>query len=166
MRQGELLGLRWKDVSLDKGLLSIKQTLSHEGKSFINGAKTKASLRTVNLSEMTLKVLKTQKSIHLKEKPRLGLAYEDFDLVACTQHGTSFNPANVRRTFNRLIKVTDVPKISFHYLRHNHPILLLSKGINVKVISKRLGHSNTKVTLDTYSHVPPTLQGEVGRACE
>jgi integrase len=50
MRQGEILGLRWKDVDLDKGLINIKQTLSHDGKIFISGAKTKSSLRTINLS--------------------------------------------------------------------------------------------------------------------
>ncbi|WP_435053869.1 tyrosine-type recombinase/integrase [Peribacillus frigoritolerans] len=89
--------------------------------------------------------------MHSKEKLRLGPAYEDFNLVACTQHGTSLNPANVRRTFNRLIKVADVPKIRFHDLRHTHATLLLSKGVNVKV------------TLDTYSHVLPTMQEEVIR---
>ncbi|MBX9988052.1 site-specific integrase [Priestia aryabhattai] len=74
-----------------------------------------------------------------------------------------FNPANVRRTFKKLIKLADVSDIRFHDLRHTHATLLLSKGINVKVISERLGHSNIKVTLDTYSHVLPTMQEEVAR---
>jgi integrase len=62
---------------------------------------------------------------------------------------------------NRLIKLADVPKVRFHDLRHTHATLLLSKGINVKVISERLGHSNIKITLDTYSYVLPTMQEEV-----
>ncbi len=127
MRQGEILGLRWKDVDLDKGLIHIMQTLSHDGKEFISGAKTKSSLRTINLSETTIRMLKGRKLTVSKEKLCLGPAYEDFDLVACTQHGTPFNPENVRRTFNRLIKVADIPKIRFHDLRHTHAILLLSK---------------------------------------
>ena len=163
MRQGEILGLRWKDVDLEKSLLSIKQTLSHDGKLFINGAKTKSSLRTINLSEITMRSLKSRKIMISKEKLSFGPVYEDFDLIACTKHGTPLNPANVRRTFNRLIKLADVPQIRFHDLRHTHATLLLAKGINVKVISERLGHSNIKVTLDTYSHVLPTMQEEAVR---
>jgi len=161
MRQGEVLGLRWKDIDLEKGLINIKQTLSHDGKNFISGAKTKSSLRTINLSKLTINMLKQRKVTISKERLSSGLVYQDFDLIACTQHGTPLNPANVRRSFNKLIKLADVPKIRFHDLRHTHATLLLSKGINVKVISERLGHSNIKVTLDTYSHVLPTMQEEV-----
>ncbi|PGP44883.1 hypothetical protein COC57_10315 [Bacillus thuringiensis] len=68
------------------------------------------------------------------------------------------NPANVRRSLNALVQKATVPKIRFHDLRHTHATLLLAKGVNVKVISERLGHSNIKITLDTYSHVLPTMQ--------
>lgn len=93
----------------------------------------------------------------------LGPIYQDFDLVACTQHGTPLNPVNIRRTFKRMIKMADVPEIRFHDLRHTHATLLLSNGVHVKVISERLGHSNIKVTLDNYSHVLPSKQEEVAR---
>lgn len=59
---------------------------------------------------------------------------------------------------NALIKKAAVPKIRFHDLCHTHATLLLAKGVNMKVISERLGHSNIKITLDTYSHVLPTMQ--------
>lgn len=62
-----------------------------------------------------------------------------------------------------MIKMADVPEIRFHDLRHTHATLLLSNGVHVKVISERLGHSNLKVTLDTYSHVLPSMQEEVAR---
>ncbi|MED3690351.1 site-specific integrase [Peribacillus butanolivorans] len=163
MRQGEILGLRWKDINLEKGLLNIKQTLSHDGKTFLSGAKTKSSLRTINLSLSSIKVLITRKLTVSKEKLSIGPIYQDFDLVACTQHGTPLNPVNIRRTFKRMIKMADVPEIRFHDLRHTHATLLLSNGVHVKVISERLGHSNIKVTLDTYSHVLPSMQEEVAR---
>lgn len=163
MRQGEILGLRWKDVDLEKGLINIKQTLSHDGKTFLSGAKTKSSLRTINLPLATINHLKRRKRIISKEKLSFGPEYQDFDLIACTQHGKPLNPANVRRSFNRLINLADVPIIRFHDLRHTHATLLLSKGVNVKVVSKRLGHSDIKVTLDTYSHVLPTMQEEAVR---
>jgi integrase len=67
---------------------------------------------------------------------------------------------------NRFLKLADVPKIRFHDLRHTHATLLLSKGINVKVISERLGHSNIKIKLDTYSYALPTMQEEVARGLD
>ncbi len=76
----------------------------------------------------------------------------------CTPSGALINPANVRRSLNALIQKVAVPKIHFHDLRHTHATLQLAKGVNVKVISERLGHSNIKITLDTYSHVLPTVQ--------
>ncbi|MFD4931521.1 tyrosine-type recombinase/integrase [Peribacillus butanolivorans] len=103
MRQGEILGLRWKDINLEKGLLNIKQTLSHDGKTFLSGAKAKSSLRTINLSLSSIKVLITRKLTVSKEKLSLGPIYQDFDLVACTQHGTPLNPVNIRRTFKRMM---------------------------------------------------------------
>lgn len=163
MRQGEILGLRWKDIDLSRGLIMIRQTLSHDGKTFIPGAKTQSSLRTINLSDLTIKFLKNKKYKIAKEKLCFGPAYQDHDLVACTQHGTPLNPSNVRRTFKRLIKLSKVTDIRFHDLRHTHATLLLAKGVNIKIISERLGHSNIKVTLDTYSHVLPSMQEEVAR---
>jgi len=163
MRQGEILGLRWRDVNFEKGLLRIQQTLSHDGKSFLSGAKTKSSQRNVDITEKTLNLLGKLKRLRSKEKLRLGPAYEDNDLVACTQHGTPLNPANVRRSLSRLINNADVPKIRFHDLRHCHASLLLSKGVHPKIISERLGHSSIKITLDTYSHLLPTMQAEAIR---
>ncbi|HDR7502348.1 TPA: site-specific integrase [Bacillus toyonensis] len=158
MRQGELLGLRWKDVDLEKGHLTISQTLSHDGKTFLVGGKTKSSLRKILLPASTVSKLKKHRAVILKEKLSQGEEYQDNDLVMCTPFGTPINPANVRRSLNALIKKAAVPKIRFHDLRHTHATLLLAKGVNVKVISERLGHSNIKITLDTYSHVLPTMQ--------
>jgi integrase len=163
MRQGEILGLRWKDINLEKGILNIQQTLSQDGKTFIAGAKTKSSIRAVNLSGSTLKHLRERRINIAKDKLKYGPLYIDNDLIASTQHGTPLNPANIRRSFGRIIKQANLPKIRFHDLRHTHATLLLSQGVNIKVISERLGHSNIKVTLDTYSHVLPTMQEEVAR---
>lgn len=132
--------------------------MSHDGKIFLEGAKTKAGIRTIPLPQATVNLLKKQKSILLKEKRDFGEGYSDLDLVICTSLGTPLTPANLRRSFNRLIKEDDATTIRFHDLRHSHATLLLSKGVNVKVISERLGHSNIKVTLDIYSHILPTMQ--------
>ncbi|MBU8880617.1 site-specific integrase [Bacillus sp. FJAT-29790] len=160
MRQGEILGVCWKDIDFIDQSLCIKQTLKHDGKGFLVGGKTKSSNRTVALTSETIVLLKRHRAMIAKEKLSKGGGYEDHDLVVCTEHGTPLNPANLRRTFRRLISQANIPEIKFHALRHTHATLLLSKGVNVKVISERLGHSNIKVTLDVYSHVLPTMQEE------
>ncbi|MCC2458309.1 tyrosine-type recombinase/integrase [Bacillus cereus] len=87
--------------------------------------------------------------------------YQDNDLVLCTLSGTLISPATVRRSLNVWIKKAAVPKIRFHDLRHTHATLLLAKGVSVKVISERLGHSNIKIILDNYLHVLPTMQEDI-----
>lgn len=160
MRRGEILGLRWKDVDLDKGILYVRQTLSKDGKRFLSGAKTESSVRSIKLSNETIAVLRKHKARVAKEKLQLGPDYVDYDLVVCTSKGTPVNPENLKKTYERLIKEADVPKIRFHDLRHTHATMLLAQGVHAKVISERLGHSNIKITLDTYSHVLPNMQEE------
>lgn len=160
MRRGEILGLRWKDVDLDKGILYVRQTLSKDGKKFLSGAKTDSSVRSIKLSNETIAVLRKHKARVAREKLQLGPDYVDYDLVICTSKGTPVNPENLKRTFERLIKEAEVPKIRFHDLRHTHATMLLAQGVHAKVISERLGHSNIKTTLDIYSHVLPNMQEE------
>ncbi|PGU99174.1 site-specific integrase [Bacillus thuringiensis] len=124
------------------------------------GGKKKSSLRKILLPVSTVAKLKKQRAVVLKEKLSQGEEYKDNDLAMCTPSpsGTPLNPANVRRSLNALTKKAAVPKIRFHDLRHTHATLFLAKGVDVKEISERLGHSNIKFTLDTYSHVLPTMQ--------
>lgn len=160
MRRGEILGLRWKDVALNKGIVSVCQTLSKDGKQFLKGAKTDSSIRTIKLSEETVTVLRKQKTMIAKEKLQSGAEYNNYDLVVCTSKGTPINPANVKRTFARLIQEANLLRIRFHDLRHTHATILLSQGVHAKIVSERLGHRNIKMTLDTYSHVLPNMQEE------
>ncbi|HDR7687599.1 TPA: site-specific integrase [Bacillus toyonensis] len=160
MRQGELLGLRWKDVDLEKGIVHIVQTLSHDGKEFLTGAKTVSSIRSITLLSDTVPVLKKHKVSIMREKLKAGTEYVDHDLVICTCRGTVLSPRNLLRIFKGLIQKSNVPDIRFHDLRHTHATSLLLEGINPKIVAERLGHSKVSVTLDTYSHVLPNMQKE------
>ncbi|WP_233522486.1 site-specific integrase [Peribacillus glennii] len=158
MRRGEILGLRWKDIDLEKGILYVRQTLSRDGKHFLNGAKTDAGVRSIQLANESIVMLKKQKRLIAKEKLSYGPGYTDYDLVICTSKGTPVIPSNLKRTYQRLIKEADIPVIRFHDLRHTHATMLLAQGVHAKVISERLGHSNIKTTLDIYSHILPNMQ--------
>jgi integrase len=69
----------------------------------------------------------------------------------------------MRRAFHRLLEVSGTQRIRFHDLRHTHASLLLVRGVHPKVVSERLGHASIVITLDTYSHLMPTMQEEAVR---
>lgn len=163
MRQSEILGLRWKDINWEEGALNVRQTLSHDGKKLIKETKTKSSSRTISLTEKAINELKLHKKKMLKEKFSMGEDYTDMDLVVCTKHGTPVNPRNLLREFYRLMKKAKVSKIRFHDLRHTVATLMLSQGINPKIVKEILGHSDIRVTLDTYSHVLPSVHKETAK---
>ena len=158
MRQGEILGLRWQDVDYDNGVLCVRQTLSHDGKLLMSGAKTASSIRTIAIDPQTVEALKKQRRIVLKEKMGLGSHYKDNDLVVCTALGTPVTPRNLMRTYYRILKQNALCSITFHDLRHTHASLMLRQNIHPKVVSERLGHSKIQITLDTYSHLMPNMQ--------
>ncbi|WP_316274802.1 site-specific integrase [Bacillus halotolerans] len=157
LRQGEILGLRFKDIDFNNGVLRIVQTLEHSGGQTKYGGKSSASTRTIDLSEHDIHVLKKQKSRIQKEKSLCGGFYTDRDLVVCTDTGNAINPRNLLRQFKAYLKQLDLPDIPFHNLRHSHASLLLTK-FHPKVVQERLGHKDIQVTLNTYSHLMPNMQ--------
>ncbi|MBB6019054.1 integrase [Paenibacillus sp. JGP012] len=157
MRQSEILALRWKDIDFDENVLRVRQTLSHNGKTLIQATKTKSSARAITLVPQLIPELKKQQRINIKEKLAANFDYEDHDLVICTSSGKPINPRNLLRNFYRLMFKADVPQIRFHDLRHTVASLMLAQNINPKIVKEILGHSDIRVTLDTYSHVLPVV---------
>ncbi|MDR9796318.1 site-specific integrase [Aeribacillus pallidus] len=160
MRQGEILGLCWKDIDFENEYLYVRQTLTHDGKEFKDGAKSKASNRSIGLDIHTISVLKQERKKVAANKLKYRIAYNNFDLVVCNSKGKPINPRNLLRSFNNLVTKANLPKIRFHDLRHTNASLILQQGKNIKLISERLGDSSVKITLDTYSHVLPNMQKE------
>ncbi len=99
-------------------------------------------------------------------KERLKEAFEDNDLVICTETGTPQDPQNVLRVMQRFCEAAKVPKIRFHDLRHTHAFILLSTGLDIVKVSARLGLANPRVTLEIYAHILPSNQDEVAEIFE
>lgn len=159
MRRGEVLGLRWKDVDLQQGKISVVQNLIYDEDGFRFGdLKTTGSSRLISVDPNVCAELKSYKAQQNQFKLALGSGYTDLDLLFCREDGRPIYPRTLSDIFNRIIKKADVPKIRFHDLRHTHATLLLKLGENPKIVSERLGHVSIKTTMDTYSHVTPDMQ--------
>jgi integrase len=163
MRQGEILGLRWKDIDVNNQTISIVQTLSHKGQELSVGAKTESGNRQISIDEETLSQVLRLKHLYKEEMMASRPLYKDLDLVIRTTLGTPLSPRNLLRSFYSIIDKSGVKKIRFHDLRHTHASLMLRQGVNPKIVSERLGHANVRITLDTYSHLLPNLQKETAK---
>lgn len=153
MRRGEVLGLRWRDIDLDAGRLSIQQTIvciAHELS--ISRPKTKKGRRSVPLDPGTVAVLK---ALHKQQTTH---ALDGSDLVFRDDAGDPLDPESVSGVFERQVRRSGLPPIRFHDLRHTFATLALQAGVPLKVVSDILGHKNISITADLYSHVIPAMQ--------
>ncbi|MDP9363206.1 MAG: site-specific integrase [Chloroflexota bacterium] len=159
LRRGELLGVRWRDLDLDRRTLTVRQcVVLWRGAPMIQHPKSAASRRTVKLLPETAVALRSHRLRQTERRWRAGTLWHDNDLVFCTGEGKPLNPNNLLRAYKAVIGKASVPNIRFHDLRHTHATLLLRAGQPVKVVSERLGHAKTSITLDTYAHVLPDMQ--------
>jgi len=165
MRRGEVLGLRWQDCDLSRGIIAVRQTLVDvQGKVSFGEPKTKSGRRTITLDPATLAALKEHRTRQLEQRLAIGPQWTDYDLVFTGLNGNWIHPRNLARAFGLLVKKATLPYIPLHGLRHTSATLLLTQNIHPKVVSERLGHSSIGITLDTYSHVLPSMQREAADA--
>ena len=159
LRIGELLGLRWEDVNLEKRTIRVVQSLTrHKGGWSLDETKTASSRRQIELTDRACKALTNHRKRQAELRLAAGLAWTDLDLVFASSVGTPRSSQNVtRRSFRPLLKRLELPPIRFQDLRHTAATLLLGEGTHPKVVSEMLGHASVQITLDTYSHVTPTM---------
>jgi integrase len=162
LRSGELLALKWADVDLDAGRLSVNRTVRHMiGLGAVEGEpKSARSRRNVLLTPLAIAALRRHRTRQAAQRLR-ATYWDDLDLIFTNEVGRHVQTNNLRlRSFLPLLDRAGVPAIRFHDLRHSCATLLLLAGVHVKVVSEMLGHSNIGLTLDTYSHVLPSMQAD------
>ena len=153
MRLGEVLGLRWKDIDLEKKSARITQTVqeTREGVVFVP-PKTHRSRRTVSLPGFVVHALRKHKKEQSERRLVVGSAWHDLDLVIERGDGLPVRTSSLSGRFADRMKKEGI-KLTFHGLRHGHASLMLAAGVHLKVVSERLGHSTIGITADLYTHV-------------
>jgi len=164
MRRGELLGLQWKDIDMDKKRLEINRQLARTDKGLIfKKPKTKTSQRTIPLPDPVVNYLGSHKIKQGEKRLALGQSYNDNDLVCSNSIGNPVDPRNLYREFKRISKAANLPEIRFHDLRHTFATTYLQAGGNIKTLQEVLGHSSITMTIDTYSHVTEDMLNEASQ---
>ncbi|PYS21337.1 MAG: site-specific integrase [Acidobacteria bacterium] len=160
MRPEEYLALQWSDIDLSKGTARIRRALVRHKKTVqFEEPKTARSRRTVYLPQPIAQKLKAHKRKQAAEKLKFKGTWGPYDLVFCSVEGTPLSIPNLTyRYFRPILTAAGLPQIRLYDLRHSCATLLLVAEENPKVVSERLGHSTVVLTLDTYSHVIPTMQ--------
>ena len=151
LRRGELLGLKWSDIDLDKGIIHVRrQVLRQNGKVVEAPLKTKNSYRNIVIGTDAIEVLR-------------GIDQKD-EYVFPSPYGGPMSPDSVLHMLQRVLKRAGLERIRFHDLRHTFSVLALQNGVDVKTLSAMLGHYSAGFILDTYAHVTTSMQKQAVNA--
>jgi integrase len=161
LRQGEALGLRWEDVDLEQGTIHVRRALQRvDGTLQLVEPKTARSRRVVVLPGTVAAGLQQHRARQVAERLAAGSEWVDAGLVFCSPTGRPLDASNVTHAFQRHLARAGLPRQRFHDLRHACASLLLAQGVNPRVVMEVLGHSQITLTLNTYSHVLPSLTAD------
>jgi len=165
LRQGEILGLHWEDVDLAQKRLTVRVTLQWINKQWqFAEPKTPHSRRTIVLTDALVKDLKAHRKRQLQDRLLAGGDWVENGLVFTTNRGTPLDGVNVTRAFRRLQKRADIsPVRRFHDLRDTAATLLMAGNVHPRIVAELLGHTDTRTTLDLYSHVSTAMQAQASQ---
>lgn len=152
MRKSELLGLRWAD--LNRYTLSVRQTVvrvAYEPR--IESPKTSAGVRDLMLDAGTLAWLELRRAAYQAEREAAGESWAEHDLMFADLQGRPLMPWRIDHHWRALRDGCGVTPIRFHDLRHTYATLAIASGMDVRMLSERLGHADASITLRTYTHV-------------
>ena len=153
LRRGELLGLKWEDIDFEHGNLRVKRQIARINGEVVEAPlKTKNAYRTLPLVEDTIAVLKQQKK-------KVGSSHWVFP----SPTGGPISPDSVLHMLHRVLKRAGLPRVRFHDLRHPFATLALQNGVDIKTVSRMLGHFSAGFTLDTYAHITIAAQKEAAK---
>ena len=155
LRSGECSALRWPDLALDKGTVTVKHTLQRKkGEGLVlMPPKSEKSRRTIELPESCVAALRAHKDRQAQDRVLAGLRWVETGFVFTSRIGTPIDDRKILKEFDALVEAARLPKQRFHDLRHACISLLAAQGVPLKVIADIVGHSDVRLTQNVYQHV-------------
>ena len=162
LRPGELLALKWEDVDLEAGALSVRSSVSEDEGGPVIREETKTSAgRRLELLPVAVEALKKHRLRQNEERLRYQGLWRDLGLIFPSTTGTIMRRNNLhRRSYKPLLRRAGLPDIRLYDLRHTFATLMFENREQLKLVSEMLGHASVRQTADTYTHVSPTMHRE------
>lgn len=154
LREGEVLGLRWIDISFAQHTLRVTQTVQRiKGKLVVASPKTERSIRLLPLPLFVERSLARHAERQSTDVSDAGDRWQEHGLVFPSERGTPIDPRNLLRQFKQILVEAELPEMRFHDLRHSCATTLIAKGVHPRVVQEILGHSQISTTMNVYGHV-------------
>lgn len=161
LRIGELLGLRWQDIDLDGGALTVRFQLQRvNGKLTLTVPKSKQSRRTLAIGAGTVEALRAHRVRQMEARLLAGSNWQDAGFVFSSVVGTGLEATNVLRRFKAQLVAAGLPPMRLHDLRHGVASLMIAQGNDLRRVMEQLGHSQIALTANTYTHISQQLKRE------
>ena len=148
LRRSELIGLKWKDIDFERNEISINKAMVQLDKLVEKETKTDRSKRRIVVVDHCTKILKKYK----RYQNSIGLSTKRDEFVFKADAGKILSPGYLSHKWRVFQKQNKLKQITIHDIRHSHATYLLSLGINIKDVARRLGHSEISTTYNIYSH--------------
>ncbi len=168
LRRGELLALRWSDVDLTRGNITVQRTAHRiRGEGIVYGEpKTNAARRSIRIGAFAVRLLRRHRAVQNQQRLSAGPAWVPANLIFAGPFGAPIEAARISRNFQRDLDTAGLPRVRFHDLRHTAATLLIEQGVPVKAVQATLGHSTIATTMDVYAHLTPAMQDSVAEAMD
>lgn len=162
LRIGELLALTWDDIDIKEKMLTVRHTLNRlqsvrstgpKTEIVISTPKTKNSCRNIPLIDPALNDLLAWRIRQQEDRTLAGSAYQTLNMVVSNPLGGYIEPSTFRDYYREILTQANLPRFTFHALRHTFATRALEQGMDAKTLSSILGHYSVSFTLDTYAHV-------------
>ncbi|MDX1484675.1 MAG: site-specific integrase, partial [Alphaproteobacteria bacterium] len=167
-RRGEITALRWADVDLDGATVRIERSIEETKEGLrVKATKTAAGRRTVSLPAFTVAALREHRRKTLELRLKLGSGpIPSEHAVFGSLDGEPLAPYVISNRWRRAVQSRKLPKVTFHALRHSHASAIISAGLDVVAVSRRLGHANPTITLGVYAHLFTNKDADAAKAMD
>ena len=165
-RRGEMLGLEWKDIDWENGVISVRRTsnyVPHIG-TYTDTTKTRKSQRSLKLADELIDMLRQWQNAQADEAFKMGDKWEETDRIFTRWNGKPLDNNAPYKWLKNLCERNELPFYGIHSFRHFTASAMISAGLDVTTVSGALGHSNSSITLNIYSHAFQSAQARVSNA--